>query len=82
MYIFDLNLNFDFDLDFNLNLNLNFDFNLNFNPDFFKLIITFIPTLIPTTIVLMEKEWATIANKYKYRISTDKAIKDKLKEFI
>ena len=30
----------------------------------------------------MEKEWAAIANKYKYRINIDKAIKDKLEEFI
>ena len=31
---------------------------------------------------LIEKEWATIANKYKYGINTDKATKDKLGEFI
>ena len=31
---------------------------------------------------LTEKEWAAIANKYKYGIDTDKAIKDELKEFI
>ena len=66
----------------NLNLNLNFDLNLDPDPDFFKLMITLIPTLIPTTMVLMEKEWAAIANKYKYGIDTDKAIKDKLGEFI
>ena len=31
---------------------------------------------------LMEKEWAAIANKSKYGINTDKAIKNKLREFI
>ena len=31
---------------------------------------------------LTEKEWAAIANKYKYRIDTDKATKNKLGEFI
>ena len=31
---------------------------------------------------LTEKEWAAIANKYKYGIDTDKAIKDELGEFI
>ena len=30
----------------------------------------------------MEKEWAVMASKYKYRINIDKAIKDKLVEFI
>ena len=73
---FNLNLNLDLDLDFNL------DFDLNFDPDFFKPITTLIPTLIPTTMAPTEKEWATIANKYKYGINTDKAIKDKLEEFI
>jgi hypothetical protein len=43
---------------------------------------TLIFTLIPKTMALTEKEWATIANKYKYRINIDKAIKDKLREFI
>ena len=59
---------------------------LNLNPNFFKLIITFIPTLtptlIPTTMVLIEKEWAAMANKYRYGINADKATKDKLVEFI
>ena len=63
-------------LDLNLNLNLNLD------PNFFKLMITLIPTLIPTTMAPTEKEWAVMANKYKYGIDTDKAIKDKLGEFI
>ena len=31
---------------------------------------------------LIEKEWAIIASKYKYRINADKAIKNKLVEFI
>ena len=30
----------------------------------------------------IEKEWAAIANKYRYGINADKAIKDKLVEFI
>ena len=78
----DLNLNLNLDLNLDLNLNLNFNLNLNPDPDFFKLITTLILTLIPTTIALMEKEWAIIANKYKYGINTDKATKDKLREFI
>ena len=57
-------------------------FILNLNPNFFKLIITLIPTLIPITMALIEKEWAAIANKYGYRINADKAIKNKLIEFI
>ena len=40
------------------------------------------PTFIPTTIVLMEEKWAAIASKYRYGINIDKAIKDKLVEFI
>ena len=51
---------------------------LNLNPNFFKPITT----LILTTIARTEKEWAVIANKYKYRIDIDEAIKDKLVEFI
>ena len=31
---------------------------------------------------LIKEEWAAMANKYKYRINIDKAIKDKLVEFI
>ena len=31
---------------------------------------------------LMEEEWAVMASKYGYRINTDKALKDKLVEFI
>ena len=62
-----------------------YTFTLNLNPDFFKPIITFIftfiPTLISTTMALIEKEQAIIANKYKYRIDVDKATKDKLVEF-
>jgi hypothetical protein len=46
------------------------------------LIITLIPTLILTTIVLTKEEWAVIASKYKYRINADKVLKDKLVEFI
>ena len=30
----------------------------------------------------MEEKWAIIASKYRYRINVDKAIKDKLVEFI
>ena len=55
---------------------------LNLDPNLFKLITTFIPTLIPTTIVLIEKEWAAIASKYGYGIDADEAIKDELVEFI
>ena len=55
---------------------------LNLNPDFFKPTIIFIPTLIFITIVLTEEEWAIMASKYGYRIDADKAIKDKLAEFI
>ena len=39
-------------------------------------------TLIPTTIAPMEKEWATMASKYRYRINADKALKDELVKFI
>ena len=39
------------------------------------------PTLIPTTMVLIEQEWAAMANKYGYGIDADKAIKDELVEF-
>ena len=35
------------------------------------------PTESPT-----KEEWATMANKYGYRIDADKAIKDKLVEFV
>ena len=59
-----------------------YTFTLNFNPNFFKLIITLIPTLILTTIALIKEEWAVIASKYKYGINADKALKDKLVEFI
>ena len=59
-----------------------YTFTLNLNPNFFKLIIIFIPALIPITMALIEKEWAAIANKYKYKINVDKAIKDKLVEFV
>ena len=44
--------------------------------------ITFIPTLIPTTMAPTKQEWAIIASKYKYRINTDKAFNNKLVEFI
>ena len=37
---------------------------------------------MPTTMALIEEEWVIKANKYKYRINADKAIKDKLIEFI
>ena len=40
------------------------------------------PILIPTTIALIEEEWAAMASKYRYRINADKALKDKLIEFI
>ena len=47
---------------------------------------TLIPTLILIIMALTEslikEEWATIVSKYKYRINVDKAIKDKLVEFI
>jgi hypothetical protein len=56
-------------------------FTLNLDPNFFKLIITLIPTLISTTMALTEKEWAIMANKYRYGIDVDEAIKDKLVEF-
>ena len=39
-------------------------------------------TLIPTTIVLMEEEWAAKASKYRYRININKAIENKLINFI
>ena len=55
---------------------------LNLNPNFFKPITTLILTLIPTTIVPIEEEWATKASKYRYRINADKTIKDKLIKFI
>ena len=44
--------------------------------------ITLIPTLIPTTMVLMKEEWTVKASKYRYGIDADKASKDKLVEFI
>jgi len=60
-------------------------FTLNLDLDFFELtttlISTFIP-IIPITIARMEEKWAIIASKYRYRINVDKAIKDKLVEFI
>ena len=43
---------------------------------------TLIPILILITIVLIEEEWAVMASKYGYRIDADKALKDKLVEFI
>ena len=43
---------------------------------------TLIPILIPTTIALIEEEWAIIASKYGYGINVDKALKDKLVEFV
>ena len=43
---------------------------------------TLIPILIPITIALTEEKWATIASKYRYKINTDKATKDKLEEFV
>ena len=45
-------------------------------------IFTFTPTLIPTTMALIEKEWAAMASKYGYGIDVDKALKDELVEFI
>ena len=50
----------------------------NLNPNFFKLTTT----LIPTTIALIEKEWAAMASKYGYGIDADKVSKDKLVKFI
>ena len=59
---------------------------LNLYPDLFKstttLIPTLTPTLIPTTMAPTEKEWATIASKYRYRINADKASKNELVKFI
>ena len=46
------------------------------------LIPTLILTLIPTTMALIEEEWAVMASKYGYGINIDKAIKDELIEFI
>ena len=43
---------------------------------------TLTPTLIPTTMAPTEKEWATIASKYRYGINADKALEDELVEFI
>ena len=43
---------------------------------------TLIPILTPTTIAPTEEKWAAIASKYRYRINADKALKDKLVEFI
>ena len=43
---------------------------------------TLIPILTLTTIALTEEEWAAMASKYRYRINIDKALKDKLVEFI
>ena len=47
---------------------------------------TLIPTLIPTIMALTEsptkEKWAMMANKYRYGIDIDKAIKNKLVEFI
>ena len=40
------------------------------------------PTLISTTMALIEEKWTARANKYKYGINADKAFKDKLVEFI
>ena len=62
-----------------------YTFTLNLNPNFFKLTTTLIPTFIPTTsttMARMEEEWAVIASKYRYKINVDKAIKDKLVEFV
>ena len=44
--------------------------------------LTFIPTLISTTMEPIEKEWAARIRKYGYRIDADKAIKEELIEFI
>ena len=59
---------------------------LNLHPNLFKstttLIPTLTPTLIPTTMAPTEKEWATMASKYRYGIDADKASKDKLVKFI
>ena len=43
---------------------------------------TLIPIIIAPMESLIKEEWAAMANKYKYRIDVDKAIKDKLVEFI
>ena len=79
-----LYLYLDLDLDLNLDLNLdpNFDLSLDLDYPYTTLIPTLTPTLIPTTMALMEKEWAAMASKYGYGIDADKAIKDKLVEFI
>ena len=66
----------------NLNLDLNLDLNLNLDSDFFKPTTTLIFTLIPTTMALTEKEWATIVNKYGYGINLGETTKDKLAEFV
>ena len=44
--------------------------------------ITFIPTLIPTTMALTKEEWTARASKYRYGIDADKASKNELVEFI
>ena len=54
---------------------------LNLNPNFFKPTTTLIP-ITPITIAPIEEEWAIIASKYRYGINIDKAIKDKLVEFV
>ena len=59
--------------------------NLNFNLELLNYDYPYtylIPALISTTITLTEEEWAVIASKYKYGIDTNKALKDKLVEFV
>ena len=64
-----------------VNRTYTYTFTLDLNPNFFKLTTTLIPT-IPTTMALMEEEWAAMTSKYRYRIDADKATKNKLVEFI
>ena len=62
------------------NIYISFIFNFDFY--FFKLITTFIPTLIPIIIVLMELLWTEKIIKYSNRIIAAIAIKEKLGEYI
>ena len=62
-------------------LTLNFDLKPHLNPNLFEPTTTLIP-IISTTMAPTEEEWAVIANKYRYGINADEAIKDELVEFI
>ena len=55
---------------------------ITFNFNFFKLMTSFIPTLIPTIMALMELLWAEKIIKHSDRIIVATAIKEELGEYI